>query len=89
MVVFTFWTVPIFFFQIFQCKPVAAQWDLEMPNSWCAPPESFVAGAYAFAVLTLLSDFFYALIPIPMIWSVQMSLQKKLSVIFVLSLGIL
>jgi hypothetical protein len=31
----------------------------------------------------------YALLPIPMIWSVQMSVQTKMTVAFILSLGIL
>lgn len=89
MGILTVWSLAIFFFQLFQCTPVQAQWDFRIPNSKCASSDSFVAATYAFSILTVLTDWFYAIIPIPMIWSVQMSMQKKLTVAFVLSLGIL
>lgn len=89
IVILVIWSLVIFSIEIFQCTPVQAQWDFRIPNSRCAPPETFVDGAYSFSVLTVLTDWFYAIIPIPMIWSVQMSVQKKMAVAFVLSLGVL
>ncbi|KAE9369910.1 hypothetical protein N431DRAFT_381270 [Stipitochalara longipes BDJ] len=88
MVIVTIWSLAIFFFDIFQCTPVQAQWDFTIQNSKCASGDSFVAAAYSISVLTVITDWMYAIIPIPMIWSVQMSTQKKITVAFVLSLGI-
>jgi hypothetical protein len=68
---------------------VQAQWDFTIQNSKCVSGNSFVAAAYSISVLTVVTDWMYAIMPIPMIWSVQMTTQKKITVAFVLSLGIL
>lgn len=47
-----------------------------------------MAAAYSISVMTIVSDWLYSIMPIFMIWNVKMSLQKKLTVGFVLSLGI-
>lgn len=83
------WTIAIFLFNIFQCTPVAFQWDFTIEGGKCVDGAQLVNAAYAFSVLAVLSDWLYALIPIPMLWSVKMNLQTKVSVTLVLSLGIL
>jgi len=89
MVIVTIWSLAIFLFEIFQCNPLQAQWDFTIQNSKCVSGDSFVAAAYSISVLTVITDWMYAIIPIPMIWSVQMTTQKKVTVAFVLSLGVL
>jgi hypothetical protein len=89
MVIIGLWTTAIFLFQIFQCQPVAAQWDTTIPGGHCVSAESFVEAAYAFSTLAVLSDWLYALMPIPMIWKIQMTIQAKIMVIGILSLGVL
>jgi hypothetical protein len=80
----------MFLYNIFQCNPVAAQWDVRLNETAdCVSGSSYVSAAYAFSVLAILSDWLYALIPIPMIWKVKMSFQTKCSIIFILALGIL
>ncbi|KAK1659426.1 integral membrane family protein [Colletotrichum godetiae] len=88
LAVITVWSVVIFFWNIFQCSPVEAQWDYAIPNSKCVSPDAVVAAAYAISVMTILSDWLYALLPIPMIWSVKMTKQAKATVIVILGLGI-
>lgn len=89
MVIITIWSLAIFLYEIFQCSPVEAQWDFTIKPAKCTSGDSFVAAAYSISVMTIISDWLYAIIPIPMIWSVKMTVQKKLTVTFVLSLGIL
>ncbi|KAI0400568.1 hypothetical protein F4802DRAFT_476994 [Xylaria palmicola] len=92
IVVVGIWSLVLFFWNIFQCSPVAAQWDYTIlttdPGSHCVSVDEIVSAAYALSALTVLSDWLYALIPIPMIWQVKMTAQAKWSVIAVLSLGI-
>ncbi|KAJ2967385.1 hypothetical protein NUW58_g10468 [Xylaria curta] len=92
IVVVGIWSLVLFFWNIFQCNPVAAQWDYTIlqndPSSHCVSVDAVVNAAYALSALTILSDWLYALIPIPMIWQVAMTTQAKWSVIIVLSLGI-
>jgi hypothetical protein len=86
------WSLALFFWNIFQCNPVAAQWDYTIlerdPTAHCVSADEIVSAAYALSALTILSDWLYALIPIPMIWQVKMTVQAKWSVIAVLSLGV-
>ena len=89
MVIITIWSLAIFLFEIFQCSPVRAQWDFTITSAKCVSGDSFVSAAYSISVMTIISDWLYAIIPIPMIWSIKMTVQKKLTVTFVLSLGIL
>lgn len=79
----------VFLYEIFQCSPVEAQWDFTIQPAKCVSGDSFVAAAYSISVMTILSDWLYAIMPIFMIWSVQMTVQKKLTVSFILSLGVL
>lgn len=88
MAVVTIWSLAILLFDIFQCTPVAAQWDFTIMDFHCAPGTDFVNAAYSISVMTVITDWMYAIIPIPMIWSVQMTTQKKMTVAFVLSLGV-
>ena len=86
------WSLTLFFWNIFQCSPVPAQWDYTIlardPEAHCVSADEIVSAAYALSALTILSDWLYALLPIPMIWRVRMTPQAKLSVIAVLSLGV-
>lgn len=89
MAIVAVWTAGIFFFDIFQCKPVGFQWDYTSEGGTCVSGDSIVSAGYAFSVLSVLSDWLYALLPIPMLWSVKMNLHTKIVVVIILSLGIL
>ncbi|KAJ0388188.1 hypothetical protein COL922a_000819 [Colletotrichum nupharicola] len=89
LAIITVWSTVIFFWNIFQCSQVEAQWDYTILNSQCVSPKAVVAAAYSISVMTILSDWLYALIPIPLIWNVKMSKQAKATVIVILGLGIL
>lgn len=83
------WSTGIFLFDIFQCSPIELQWDFTITNGSCVSLDAIVNGSYAISVLNVLSDWLYALLPIPMIWSVKMTVQAKITVAFILGLGIL
>ncbi|KAJ4416172.1 hypothetical protein N0V82_006932 [Gnomoniopsis sp. IMI 355080] len=78
----------LFLWDIFQCNPVAAQWDYTIPNHTCASTTQVVNVAYALSVLSILSDWLFALLPIPMLWKATMTKHAKITVSIVLSLGI-
>ncbi|KAK2000362.1 integral membrane family protein [Colletotrichum falcatum] len=88
LAIVTIWSVVIFFWNMFQCSPVEAQWDYTIPNSECVPVDAIVAAAYSISVMTILSDWLYALLPIPMVWNVKMTKQAKATVVVILGLGI-
>ncbi|KAF6815821.1 integral membrane family protein [Colletotrichum sojae] len=88
LAIVTVWSTVIFFWNIFQCAPVEAQWDYTIANSKCVSPDAVVAAAYSISAMTIVSDWLYALLPIPMIWNVKMTMQAKATVIVILGLGI-
>ncbi|CAM1508416.1 Fc.00g052640.m01.CDS01 [Cosmosporella sp. VM-42] len=88
LVVITLWSIVIFFYNLFQCTPVEKQWDFRIKSGHCVTPDELIAAAYAFSVMTIVSDWFYALLPIPMLWTVKMTKQAKATVIVILGLGI-
>lgn len=88
-IVVTIWSTVLFFWDIFQCNPVRAQWDYTIPGEHCVGSSQVVSAAYALSVMTIATDFLYALLPIPMIWHVKMTKQAKATVIVLLGLGIL
>lgn len=89
MVVVAIWSLALFLWDIFQCSPVQAQWDYTIPDLKCVSAQEVVNGAYALSIMTIISDFLYALLPIPMVWKVQMTTQAKSTVVVILGLGIL
>ncbi|KAI0377982.1 hypothetical protein F5Y04DRAFT_263226 [Hypomontagnella monticulosa] len=92
IVIVGIWSIVLFFWNIFQCNPVAAQWDYTIlqndPNARCVSADEIVNAAYALSVMNILSDWLYALLPIPMLWKVKMTAQAKLTVVVVLGLGV-
>ncbi|KAL8402989.1 hypothetical protein RB594_008301 [Gaeumannomyces avenae] len=82
------WSVVLFFWNIFQCSPVEAQWDYTIPGLKCVTSDQVVSAALALSAMTVLSDFFYALLPVPIIWRVKMTKQAKLTVMLILGLGV-
>jgi hypothetical protein len=89
LVIIAIWSLALFFWNLFQCNPVSAQWDYTIPGSHCVSSEQVVSAAYALSVMTILSDWLYALLPVPMIWSVKMTRQAKVTVVAILGLGVL
>src|SRR3569833_616280 len=89
MVVVAIWSSVIFIWDIFQCSPVQAQRDYTIPNLQCVTSDQIVSAAYSISVMTILTDWLYALLPIPMVWKVKMTKQAKATVVVILGLGIL
>ncbi|RGP73766.1 hypothetical protein FLONG3_6187 [Fusarium longipes] len=88
LAIITIWSLVLWFWNLFQCNPVEMQWDFRIEDGHCVSADQIVSAAYAISVMTVLSDWLYALLPIPMLWSVKMTKQAKATVIVILGLGI-
>ncbi|KAG6052407.1 hypothetical protein E4U17_005825 [Claviceps sp. LM77 group G4] len=88
LVVITLWSIGLFIWNLLQCTPIEKQWDFRITDGQCAGASEVLTAAYALSVMTIVTDWFFALIPIPMLWGVKMSTQAKTTVILILSLGI-
>lgn len=77
------WWITVLLFQIFSCTPVVSFWEVER-REHCIDTNMFYDGV---AISNVLFDFILLFIPIPMVWQLQMNLQRKLQVSFVFILG--
>ncbi|CAG8957378.1 hypothetical protein HYFRA_00010804 [Hymenoscyphus fraxineus] len=89
MVIITIWSIVTFFYYVFICTPIAAQWDRSITNRRCQPAMNFVIAAYSLGGMSIISDWFYALLPIPIILGLQMNMRVKLTLCFIMALGVL
>ncbi|KAG5975402.1 hypothetical protein E4U58_000982 [Claviceps cyperi] len=88
LVIITLWSIGLFIWNLLQCTPIEKQWDFRITDGHCAGASEVLTAAYALSAMTIATDWFFALIPIPMLWGVKMSMQAKTTVILILSLGI-
>ena len=87
IVLVALWSLAEWLFVIFQCRPVQFQWNTTIEGGHCSG--NFASAALAFSVMSIVSDWFYALLPIPVLWPLKISLQSKISISLILSLGIM
>ncbi|KAK7186034.1 uncharacterized protein CC84DRAFT_1081715 [Paraphaeosphaeria sporulosa] len=71
----------------FQCSPVRKNWYTDTPGE-CRPREIQTGLSYAVAALSIITDWTFAIIPVCLLWNVQMNPKVKFSVIIMLSLGV-
>lgn len=87
MAFMAFYTTGCFFTLMLQCTDIRALWDQSIPpNCWS---QSTLKGlSYTNVALNILTDLLLALvIPIPMLWHLNVNRRTRLSLIFALSLG--
>ncbi|EMF08183.1 uncharacterized protein SEPMUDRAFT_121672 [Sphaerulina musiva SO2202] len=78
-----------FLYILFRCTPISFAWNTKTPGGSCLPSRDLADVYYADTAVNILTDWFCALIPLPLLYTLQLNLNAKLSVGFLLSLGIL
>jgi hypothetical protein len=75
---------------IFQCNPVAAAWNTELlkEGGSCLPAAYLADIYYATTAVNIATDWFTALLPIPLLRNVKLNRNAKISVGAILGLGI-
>jgi hypothetical protein len=72
----------------FQCRPLALTWDSSVAGT-CIPPTHLKFAAFFNSSVSVLTDVVFALLPVPMLWKVQLNWRVKLAVGGILSVGVL
>lgn len=74
------------FFQAFLiCRPFAKNWEPLLPGTCGSSRASFLADG----AINIIIDLAMVILPMPMVWQLQMSHQRKISLTIVFALGIL
>ena len=71
-------SIPIF---RFECKSVARFWDAKRHGSWVDEPMFFMLSS----LCTLITDFIIYIVPMPVIWRLQMTIGRKVGPTLVLT----
>lgn len=74
---------------IFHCRPVQYAWDTTIKGGKCNPAQTLADIYYATTAVNIATDWFCALLPVPLLWNVQLNRNAKLSVGMILGLGAL
>jgi hypothetical protein len=85
IIVLLLYYIPALFIKIFFCKPISAYWyGIEATGGSCLDQRKVII---ADATISMISDFWILILPIPMLWSLKMSFSKKLRVLGILGAG--
>ena len=77
------WFVMLLFLVIFGCSPVPRIWDRAVPGT-CLPE---LPGQIISSFTSLVLDLYILVVPLPMLWRLQMKTPRKVAVALVLILG--
>lgn len=66
------------------CRPFAKNWDLLLPGTCGSVKESF----FSDGIINIVIDLAMIILPIPMVWQLQMSQKRKIALTVVFALGI-
>ncbi|EPE10265.1 integral membrane protein [Ophiostoma piceae UAMH 11346] len=80
--------VTAFIFFFLNCKPVSGNWDTTI-KAECAPIHTIVVFGLLNTSGNILTDVALAIIPIPIIWGLNMKMATRLYLVAILSLGYL
>ncbi|KAK4202316.1 hypothetical protein QBC40DRAFT_321860 [Triangularia verruculosa] len=88
MIIFTVLSATGNFLTVFfQCQPLAFTWG-GVAEGKCMPPENLKFAAFFNSSVAVLTDVIFALLPVPMLWKVQLNWKVKSAVAAILSLGL-
>ena len=86
------WVVSVvyFFILVVQCSPVSFFWMQAVgAKGSCIDSKIVPAATIAYSVISAIGDWVLGLLPVAMLWNIQLNKRTKAIVSFLLSLGIL
>lgn len=76
-------------FLLVQCKPISWYWEKSIGSGSCVSSAAIRGNTIATNFVAAATDVFSAVLPIVLLWNVQMNLRSKFLVCIMLSLGAL
>ena len=68
------------------CQPLAFNWDKTIPGGFCADQHAAYISA---GIINLIIDVSIIVLPMPMLWGLQMAMMRKVALTAIFSLGAL
>ncbi|KAA8642344.1 uncharacterized protein ATNIH1004_011288 [Aspergillus tanneri] len=70
-----------FFFTTFQCHPVSHYWNTTIADEKCLKAATIIKVTYAYSAVAATSDFAIGLLPVFIVWNLQMAKARKYGLI--------
>jgi len=87
-IILTVYTIACGFTIIFQCTPIEKIWNRMGVEGHCFTKAQLMGLSYAHTATSVFTDFLLVLIPVPIVWNVQLPVRQKAILTFVLTLGL-
>lgn len=81
----TLWCVAVILESLLLCQPLAINWDPTVPGH-CGNTTAAYLAAHC---VNLVLDIAVAIAPIPVLWQLQMKLEKKIGISLMFALGLM
>lgn len=78
--------IVFFFLTIFQCQPVAYFWNKDL-DGFCINVEIIIAMTYLYSSFSVICDFTFALLPIALIWKLNMNRSSKWALVPIMTMA--
>lgn len=82
--------IAFFFIAMFQCKPISFFWTRvvdPMSGGSCISIDTIIYVTYTYSAFSIITDFTFTILPICMVWQLQMSLRTKFALLPILSMA--
>ena len=84
--IITIWWIALTLTTILSCTPVDYNWDVTQPDGRCLNGRNF---SVAFSVPIIVTDLFVLVLPLPVVWRLQLQSKRKIALSIIFSLGTL
>lgn len=75
-----------FFVTLFQCRPISFFWNKDQ-NGTCVNVEVIIALTYLYSVFSVISDFTCAILPMFLVWKLNMGRKTKIALIPIMAMA--
>ncbi|KAI1421253.1 hypothetical protein F5Y12DRAFT_38429 [Xylaria sp. FL1777] len=79
--------VVFFFVTLFQCNPIPFFWDKGINGGKCINSEIIAALTYLYSAFSVICDFTFAILPMFLVYTLQIDKRTKIALIPILSIG--
>lgn len=81
--------IAFFFICLFQCQPVQFFWNRTLPGGKCFDTKVIIIIAYTYSIASMITDFTLSILPMFMVWQLNMGLNIKLALVPIVSMACL
>lgn len=79
--------IVFFFITLFQCWPVEFFWDKNIPGGTCIDINAIINVTYVYSAFSVICDFTFALLPLFLIWRLNMKTSVKVGLVPIMAMA--